>query len=77
MYGKYKNLYKFFKLSKFVIINAGVSMYECLAFGNKTLVISQSETHKNILKNYSGTKMINYVENIFKLKKKYLFFVLC
>ena len=47
-------------------------MYECLAFGNKTLVISQSETHKNILKNYSGTKMINYVENIFKLKKKYL-----
>jgi UDP-2,4-diacetamido-2,4,6-trideoxy-beta-L-altropyranose hydrolase len=72
VYGKYKNLYKFFKLSKFVIINAGVSMYECLAFGNKTLVISQSETHKNILKNYSGTKMINYVENIFKLKKKYL-----
>jgi UDP-2,4-diacetamido-2,4,6-trideoxy-beta-L-altropyranose hydrolase len=70
--GKYKDLYNFFQNSNFIIINAGVSMYENLAFGNNSLIIAQSDEHRKILKNYSGLNLFNYINNIKKLKKKYL-----
>lgn len=47
-------------------------MYENLAFGNNSLIIAQSDEHRKILKNYSGLNLFNYINNIKKLKKKYL-----
>ena len=70
--GRFDNLYNFFNEANLSIVNAGVTMYENLTFGREVLVIPQSNTHRKILSNYSGSHLINYVESISKLKKKHI-----
>ena len=72
VYDKYKDLYRFFKESKLIIINAGVSMYECLAYGSNSIIIPQSNDHKKILKNYINQNFINYINDIKKLNTNYI-----
>ena len=71
-----KNLYSYFKKANLSIINAGITMNENLSFGGKSIIILQSNFHRQIFKNSFYIKLINFVESASKLKKDYILKIL-
>ena len=70
--GNHKNLFPFFEKSLLVISSAGVTMYEHLYTGSKSLIIPQSRLQRNICKNYESTKTVNYIKSINQLNSNLL-----
>ena len=51
-------------------------MNENLSFGGKSIIILQSNFHRQIFKNSFYSKLINFVESASKLKKDYILKIL-